>query len=353
MKLLPFKDVRIKLSLLSLMHFATDGLCAYLVFSKLYPENPKMSLSVFIAYNFLAFVTQSPIGMLIDKYNKPKLYLGISASAIILGYAFSGICLLSVVLIGLGNSLFHVAGGKYVSEKSGNDVAHLGIFVSTGAIGLAVGQRYFSIFGVLHILFAILGVCLMLLLVCEDPEDGRCDREYCSRGRVVDLALLAVIAVVFVRAFVGKVASADFEMTRHMPLVIAISTALGKAMGGITSRILGAVPTVVASMSVAAACLTLGCSDPYLYTLGVFAFNFSMPITLYHANILLKGREGFAFGTLAAILMPGYLIATCFTYSVWIKILTAVLCLASAVAVAVISRGIKSNDRSVDSYGSD
>jgi membrane protein implicated in regulation of membrane protease activity len=34
-----------------------------------------------------------------------------------------------------------------------------------------------------------------------------------------------------------------------------------------------------------------------------------MPITLYFANELLRGREGFAFGSLAAFLIPGYFIA--------------------------------------------
>ena len=35
-----------------------------------------------------------------------------------------------------------------------------------------------------------------------------------------------------------------------------------------------------------------------------------MPITLYFANKILKGKEGLAFGILAAALIPGYLIAT-------------------------------------------
>jgi Na+(H+)/acetate symporter ActP len=34
-----------------------------------------------------------------------------------------------------------------------------------------------------------------------------------------------------------------------------------------------------------------------------------MPITLYLANVVLKGKEGLAFGLLAAALIPGYLLA--------------------------------------------
>ena len=37
--------------------------------------------------------------------------------------------------------------------------------------------------------------------------------------------------------------------------------------------------------------------------------NCTMPITLYLANVVLAGREGLAFGILAAALIPGYLLA--------------------------------------------
>lgn len=344
MKPLPIKNARIKLLLLSLMHFATDGLCSYLVFAKLYPENPEISFTVFIGYNLLAFVTQSPLGIFIDNHNKPKLFLGLSVAAIILGYIFGELCLVAVLFIGLGNSLFHVAGGKYVTDKSGNDVSHLGIFVSTGAIGLTLGQRYLALDALVYILFSLLVICTLSILLTEDADNKEYDEKYDSKGNGVTLSLLAVISVVFARSFVGKIASADFELTQLMFLVIAIATALGKAIGGIASRLFGILPTVIASMSIAALCLTVGCTNPYVYILGIFAFNFSMPITLYYANIILKGKEGFAFGTLAAVLFPGYLIAMTFTYSIWIKILTAALCLGSAFVIAVISKRIKNAD---------
>lgn len=37
--------------------------------------------------------------------------------------------------------------------------------------------------------------------------------------------------------------------------------------------------------------------------------NTTMPVTLYLANDVLPGREGLAFGLLAAALIPGYLLA--------------------------------------------
>ncbi len=339
MTYLPLRSPRVKLLLLSLMHFVTDGLCSYLVFAKLYPDNPEQAIFVFFAYNILAFVTQSPVGMLIDKYNKPKIFLAISMSAMLLGYLLGNIWFLSIFFIGISNSLFHVAGGKYVTDKSGNDISHLGIFVSTGAIGLVLGQRYLSFTFMPYIFFAILFICGAFVILSEDSESKSYPEEYDNTNRAT-FALLLVIAVVAIRSFVGKVVSPDFTLSGHMFLVLAVATALGKAAGGVCSKIIGIKLTALISMLIAAVCLTLGAGSMHLFILGIFAFNFSMPITLYYANIMLKGNEGFAFGTLAAALTPGFFIAIAFTYSSLMRVCTAVLCILSMLIIIIISKRI-------------
>ena len=340
MRLLPLRSPRLKLILLSLMHFVTDGLCSYLVFAKLYPQDPKMAFLIFIGYNVLAFVTQSPVGIIIDKYNKPKLFLGISMCAMLLGYALSGIWILSVTLIGVSNSFFHVAGGKYVTDKSGNDISHLGIFVSTGAIGLVLGQRYTHLVLLPYVFLSLLIVCGLLIIFSEDSKSVPYHEEYEDPQRA-KYALLALIGVVAIRSFVGKVISPGFTPSLHVFLIISIATALGKAAGGIFSRLVGIKWTTYVSMTVAAICLTLGAGNPFTFILGIFAFNFTMPITLYFANIMQKGKEGFAFGTLAAILAPGYFLAMLFTYTPIMQVCTAVMCVISTLAIILISRRIK------------
>ena len=250
MRTLSFRSPSVKLTLISLMHFVTDGLCSFLIFTRLYPDNPERSILVFFLYNILAFVTQSPVGMLIDKYNRPKLFLAISIGAMLLGYAFSGVWLLSVILIGIGNSLFHVAGGKYVTDKSGNDISHLGIFVSTGAIGLVLGQRYFSFEALPYIFFGILLFSGFAFIISPDSETKEYPEEY-SDSKTSTIALFAVIAVVAIRSFVGKVASPDFTPEGHFFLILSIATALGKAAGGICSKHFGIRPTTYISMAIA------------------------------------------------------------------------------------------------------
>jgi hypothetical protein len=68
--------------------------------------------------------------------------------------------------------------------------------------------------------------------------------------------------------------------------------------------------TLAAVLVVVSGCLLCRSSERYVMLTGLFAVNCTMPVTLYWANGLLKGREGLAFGLLAAALIPGYLLST-------------------------------------------
>lgn len=346
MKKLPLREAKTKLLLLSLMHLLTDALCAYLIISRLYPENPRAAVFVFLGYNFCAFVLQAPVGALIDRGGNPPILLLACTALLALGYLLGRWWLPSVLLLGLGNALFHVAGGKYVTEKSGNDPTHLGVFVATGAIGLTVGRAFASFAALPYLLLAVLTGCALLLLFSEETKSKAYASVYEGKGMGASYALLLVLFAVFIRAFLGKAVTVEFEVTHVLLWVMTAATALGKVMGGVCARRFGAVRTVIVSMALAAVCLTLGCHIPVFYAIGLFAFNFSMPITLYFANAILKGETGFAFGVLAATLFPGYLAAMLLPYPTAAKILAAILCPVTVLITVILARRIKNADES-------
>lgn len=306
----------VRLSALSLLHFVTDALCISLIYGRLYPEDVGCAVLVFLFYNLAAFVLQAPIGLLIDRENKPKVLLLVSGVLLAAGYAFGSVTLLSAILLGLGNAAFHVAGGKWVSEESKNGIASLGIFVATGAVGLFVGERYACAPALTATLFCILALGILLLLFLPYAAIPEVDRKDTPAAPLRGFLLfLAVCAVVLMRALLGEVATADFAMVGTLPLLCTLATALGKMGGGILSHYIGIRWTVWLSMPTAFVCLLFFDGVPVLYILGVLAFNMSMPITLYYANRLLVGREGFAFGTLAAFLIPGYFLGLCLPHA--------------------------------------
>ena len=84
---------------------------------------------------------------------------------------------------------------------------------------------------------------------------------------------------------------------------------LGKMAGGWLARWMGLVVALGVMVAVVVACVVLKTASPVVPFIGLFAVNCTMPITLYLANLVLPGREGLAFGLLAAALMPGYLLS--------------------------------------------
>ncbi len=332
-----------KTILYTILHFIVDGICACVVFSKLYNEDYTTCLSVFFIYNFLAFLSQPFVGILMDKYFQPKLFLFISIVMLSLGYLFSFQFILSSICLGIGNSFFHVCGGKDVTIKSKNDIVSIGVFVSTGAIGLVLGQRCYSE-ALLISFFSIMFVVALILIISKEEKIDR-DINWSTgvKPNKEILFLSLILIVVAIRSFVGKIIILDFEVSLGIFIGIAVATALGKALGGVVAKCLGPTKTILISMSIAIMCLCLGNFNPYILCLGVLMFNFSMPITLYYANRISNGKEGFAFGALAAALIPGYLLGMLEYSSFVSKLCIIILSVVSALLVCFICRGIKQN----------
>jgi MFS family permease len=137
---------QILLGISSVQHFLVDGLCICCMYLLAPAYAAELTLSAFLTYNVIAFMSQPFTGMLADRMQHRHWLLLSSVVLLSLAVAFSSLSgrvpfglSLVAVLLGIGNSLFHVWGGKQTVVKVGNDIRALGVFVSTGALGLAVG----------------------------------------------------------------------------------------------------------------------------------------------------------------------------------------------------------------------
>ena len=328
----------------ALLHFLVDGLCVCCLYLMVCPFDASQFVGYFILYNVLAFLTQPLTGYMVDRLRHKHWVLLASVLlltlatmiTIVLGLSsnFSppfreglgeglllpfreglGAGLLSV-LLGLGNSLFHVWGGQQVAVHTGNDIRSLGVFVSTGAFGLAVGAVFFSWW----LLFGFLLAICLLAIVAVRTLPHREGSGYTqgtvvgnrpvssllhSEGLGVGLLLL-IISVVALRSWLCEDLTSDITRTQTMVLLLGFTAMLGKAAGGFLCKWLGLVWAVVLMVVATAVSYFL---PSYLFTfLPLFFVNCTMPVTLWLANLLLPRREGLAFGLLAAALMPCYLL---------------------------------------------
>ena len=287
--------------LCTLLHFLVDGLCACQL-----------------------FLTQPIVGIYIDRVEQRRWMLwaanGLLAAAVLLASAmvcfhWSEMAVMPVaILLGLGNSFFHVWGGKQVAVKTENDITALGMFVSTGAFGLAVGTvcHSWALSYAILLLIAVLSANYLQIenLLSLQPSRPSC---FSNEGPVASLGSLIVGILVFVlvlfvmfRSYVSGTFTAGVGRGPAFVLLFGATSMLGKMAGGWMADRLGLLRSAVLMVVVAMVCYW-GRQWNLAVLLGLFMINCTMPITLYCANVLLRGYEGFAFGLLAAALIPGVL----------------------------------------------
>ena len=316
----------------SAQHFLVDGLCICCLYLLSQAYTGEIAMSAFLIYNIVAFMSQPFTGILVDKLHHRHWSLLCSVVLLALAVAFS--CLsgrmfyelsLVAVLLGIGNSLFHVWGGKQAVVQVGNDIRALGVFVSTGALGLAVGLVFCT--WVLLYVFLLAIVFLSVAYVRYDnaeclykdrvemmgsfpvvPQRAKEWLHGLSQPAVWTAVVLLMLFVAY-RSFAGELFSKGISKSQMLILAIGAASMLGKMAGGWIAWYVGIFRTLASVLVGVALCFLFREGYVVVLLLGVFLMNCTMPVTLYLANEVLEKREGLAFGLLAAALIPGWWLA--------------------------------------------
>ena len=320
----------------ALLHFLVDGLCICCLY--LATVGKMDIVTTYVTYNVLAFLTQPLTGWWADWMRQRHWMLLGSVLLLTLGVAACQLSTINeqfimptAVLLGIGNSLFHVWGGKQVAVNTGNDIRALGVFVSTGAFGLAVGGVLAS-WSLLYVF--LLSICILAIQTLQaqtlpSPSlqggssisinektseqgnhplpGGRVRGGSVVRGGSIILLIMLIVAG---RSFTGEAFTTGITKNAMLILLLGATSMAGKMAGGWLAKSMG-IWKALLLMVVGTILCFLG-KDLYIAVMltGLFLINCTMPVTLYWANTLLKGYEGLAFGLLAAALIPGYLLAT-------------------------------------------
>lgn len=313
----------------AVMHFLVDGLCLCCLWL-MTADQDRMSTSsmgMFITYNVLAFLTQPFTGAWADRM-KQKHWMLLSAVALLIvavfGATISNVFTFTslghtaanmtiATLLGLGNSLFHVWGGKQTAMRTGNDIRALGVFVSTGVMGLTLGGLFCS-WGLLYAFLLMMSVLAVLVLKLSEEKDAdgaqiSCSKHSTALSHLSIIAIVVLMGLVMLRSYIGESFSIDSEKSDVVILLIGGAAMLGKMAGGWVVKAMGMLRAMVIVLLMVLVCLFGRGGGLAFVVAGIFAVNCTMPATLYLANVVLKSREGLAFGLLAAALIPGYLLA--------------------------------------------
>ena len=291
------------LAIFTALHFLVDGICAAAMAAYAVQE-PLLAPIVYYfgLYNAIAFGTQWLTGWFFDKKENWIRYaflfvlvtLGLGTQAA-LGIKAQ------TLLLGIGNSVFHVAAGSLVLRRY-KTYKELGIFVSSGAIGLALGLN--CIVGAYPFLFACAVLCAVAthqLWRREIPEAVAVQTislDYPGENRPDALGcLILLLGCIVLRGFGSGDAASPYVML--FPCVFAA----GKALGGIVCDRAGYRNTILGIFLLSFLALQL--SGLVAAVLLVLAFNMTMPLTLRLVHWCNPRYPGMMFGLAAGCLLPG------------------------------------------------
>lgn len=337
----------------ALCHFVVDFACVSSMLcavSRVLGESGQDSLE-FVAlsillYDVVAFTLQLPVGIVLDKLDKNSYaallsYALVGAGVLISLFPVALLEWLAVLLLAVGNALFHSAGGLIVLNISQKHAGPSGIFIATGAIGVFLGtqsaqmERLQIAFSLLVLLF----LCALITLVAQ-----KVNKKYWNVHNVVFdipklstntlLAIALLTLVVALRSYAGMVMAFPWKSQMLLLTLSILGVFAGKALGGMVADRIGFRTTAIFSLIAAATLFVPSWEIPFMGLLAVFFFNFTMSITLASLANILPNAKGTAFGLASFSLVVGALPAL-LGFRVEHSVMLSAISLVSALALGV------------------
>ncbi|MGN0004880.1 MAG: hypothetical protein ACI37Z_02720 [Candidatus Gastranaerophilaceae bacterium] len=328
------KQKALIISVLGASHAVVDFCCAAILYALVGKVDIVLLLKLVVIYNVLAFGLQSVFGFIADKTKNAVNYAIFGCLFLIGGISICKNPMLTIILIGIGNALFHTGGG-IISLEIGNGRAKLpGAFVAPGAIGLFLGSFWGLIPNVENIWLAFFPlICISMMIFLEIPQEKPKIYENKASIPIYAIIFILILISVCIRSFVGL--SFDFAAKDdfNLLLIFVFAIAAGKFAGGLFADKFGMSNTAVIGLLISAPLLKFG-YIPELAILGMFLFNLTMPITLTALANMMPNHKGLAFGLTTSALLIGFLPVIC-GFKVSQSMFTAEIVLISAVVTAV------------------
>ncbi|MDR2755273.1 MAG: hypothetical protein LBC20_06165 [Planctomycetaceae bacterium] len=316
------KSISLTVFIYSVSHLFVDAasLVCYFTLLSDFCDDYWIQVIIFLSYGIIAFVTQSPLGLLADYLNRPVLISVVGCLLIAVTPFFMELPILVLLLVGIGNSLFHVGGGIITLSLAKGRATIPGFFVAPGTIGVMIGVFLGQEPIGTHLFFTVLLLILATIMLATGRPFWRItniNHVFCSDSKkteiVVPIILIAVFLLfltIIMRSLVSAIlTSPDINKSSIDEiniLLYGISVAIfaGKMSGGFLADYLGWRYFLSVALCLSAILFYVSTFCIWLIIPAVFLLNMTMPITVTAISNLLPRFPGFAFG-LATL---GYLV---------------------------------------------
>lgn len=281
------------------VHFIVEVVCFFYL-SRVTNNSYYVWLIPFI-YDGVAFVPQSIIGYIYDKY--PKFNLGIIGVILLLiAYLIYGLTnipiLISLIILCLGNAFLHVSGAEVTIRSSNGKLSPSALFVSGGSFGVITGRLLAkSTINPLILIILILSM-IPFILIANRYKDNNSVNKYNYVKENIDpkLVIFVAVLVVIIRGYMGYGIPTSWNKTITQTIILFVTMGIGKALGGILSDLFGIRKIAIFSTLAAIPFLCFGDNVMIISLFGVMLFSMTMSITLAILVSKLKKTVGLAFG---------------------------------------------------------
>ena len=316
------------------IHFIVEVVCFFYL-SRVMNNSITVWLIPFI-YDGVAFVPQSIIGYISDKY--PKIDMGlIGVLLLVISYLIYGLTSIpiyvSLIILCLGNACLHISGAETTLKTSNGKLSPAAIFVSGGSFGVITGKLLAKtslnpLFLIIAILTIIPFVLLSKTYVNKDSNASKFN--YVREDLNPLLVILVAVLVVIIRGYMGYGIPTSWNKTVVQLVIFFCTMGLEKALGGILSDIFGIRKVAIFSTLIAIPFLCFGDNIMIISLIGVMFFSMTMAITLGILVSKLKKSPGLAFGltTIGLFLgtAPIFFIKVNMISNIIIIIIASILC---------------------------
>ena len=295
-----------------IFHFLVDALCGSTMLWHVVEDLPDKAFELVMLYNALAFATQVFTGWLADRVKHDR-WLWLVSIVLLISGATGALSWpwLATILLGLGNSLFHVSAGREVirhyAHRGKGKACELGLFVAPGALGIGLG----CMFPTELYIVSLAGIFFLFCAFCWIWPAEMPETEVEEKAEPIDVqSLLAAIVMtfcVFCRAASGFCTEAPWKVSTALSILCFVLVMGGKMAGGFAGDHCGHWVMGITALAVSWALFAFGGGNVVVGLTAQFIANLMMAITLYILVKLYPSSPGLMFGLAAAVLFPGSL----------------------------------------------
>ncbi len=294
---------------LGLMHALVDAAPAALLYGELARGQLhwEQICRLILLYNCLAFGLQLPLGWLADSLRSYNSAAGAGLLATTIALSLSGWPQVAVVMVAVGNALFHVGAGALVLQRCNGRATGLGIFVAPGTAGVLLGVWLGGAGFPAHLAMMLaLMASALLLFVRRIPSLPPLETLNFGSSRSAVLAGVGMLAVVVVvRSLVGGAVAGGWRGLWIMSLFLALAALAGKVLGGFIADHLGWRVCTVGALLVLAPITHAASTSAPAATAAIFLVQMTMAVTLAAAFGCFPARPATVFGFISGMLLLG------------------------------------------------